>query len=131
MRCRVRCTAWRSTPRRKRLLVGVPILTGVRRTFIVGNDIGATQFSLSDTGTLVYIPGPVNATSALRRTLVVSDRNGKIATLNVPLRNYAHPRVSRDGARLAVGTDDDQEANIWIYDLAETSTIRRLTLKGR
>jgi Tol biopolymer transport system component len=83
----------------------IPVLSGVRRAFIRA-DIGAAQLSISATGTLVYIPGPVNATSTQPNTLVVSDRNGKMATLKVPSRNYVHPRVSRDGSRLAVGTDE-------------------------
>jgi len=108
----------------------IPVLSGVRRTFIRA-DNGAAQWSISATGTLAYIPGPLDARSTQSPKLVLSDRNGKIATLKAPLRNYVHPRVSRDGSRLAVGTEEGQDVNIWIYDLAETSTIRKLTLKGR
>jgi Tol biopolymer transport system component len=39
--------------------------------------------------------------------------------------------VSRDGARLAVGSDDGKEAAVWIYRLDETSALQRLTLEGR
>ena len=106
----------------------VPILAGVRRS--VGFTTATAQFSVSNTGTLVYIPGPVDATATLR-TLVVSDRMGATTSLKLPPHNYVHPRVSPDGTRLAVGIDDGQEANIWIYDLDETKAIRRLTLKGR
>ncbi len=102
----------------------VPILTGVRRSF------GSAMFAVSDTGSLVYVPGPATTTSNLR-TLVQSDRNGVSVPLKVPPDNYAHPRVSRDGSTLAVGIDDGQEANIWIYELAGTSVMRKLTSEGR
>ena len=102
----------------------VPILIGVRRSF------GSAMFAVSDTGSLVYVPGPATTTSNLR-TLVQSDRNGVSVSLKVPPNNYAHPRVSRDGSTLAVGIDDGQEANIWIYELAGTSVMRKLTSEGR
>jgi len=108
------------------MIVGpaVPILIGVRRSF------GSAMFAVSDTGSLVYVPGPATTTSNLR-TLVQSDRNGVSVSLKVPPDNYAHPRVSRDGSTLAVGIDDGQEANIWIYELAGTSVMRKLTSEGR
>jgi serine/threonine-protein kinase len=111
---------------RKTLGDRVPILPGVRR----GNIIAATQFAISNTGSLVYLPGPVDA-RATPRVLSVSDRRGTTSTLKLPPGNYAHPRVSPDGERLAVEIDDSQGANISIYDLAETAAIRRLTLQGQ
>jgi len=101
----------------------VPILTGVRRAF------GTAMFSVSDTGSLVYVPGPATTSNLL--TLVRSDRNGVSVPLALPPRNYAHPRVSRDGSTLAVGIDEGQEANIWIYELAGKSAMRKLTSAGR
>ena len=101
----------------------VPILTGVRRSF------GSAMFAVSDTGSLVYVPGAT--TTSNLRTLVQSDRNGVSVPLKVPPNNYAHPRVSRDGSTLAVAIDDGQEANIWIYELAGTSVMRKLTSEGR
>jgi dipeptidyl aminopeptidase/acylaminoacyl peptidase len=106
----------------------IRILSGVRRTSTANS--GAVQFSVSDTGSLVYVPGPANATSALR-SLIVSNQSGTKTTLKVPPGSYTHPRVSPDGTRLAVAIDDGQEADISIYDLAETTSIRRLTLEGR
>jgi Tol biopolymer transport system component len=107
----------------------VPILVGVRRA-TRAEAIGAAQFSVSRTGSLVYVPGPANAATNLR-TLVLSDRNGVSEPLKITGENYAHPRVARDGSRLAVGIDDGQAADVWVYDLAGTSAIRRLTQGGR
>ncbi len=107
----------------------VSVLVGVGRSVPI-EATATAKFSVSETGSLVYVAGPADTTSNLR-TLALSDRNGVPVPLKLPPGNYAHPRVSRDGARLAVGIDGRQEAHVWIYDLAGTSTIRRLTLEGR
>ena len=105
------------------------VLVGVGRS-VPTEATGTAKFSVSETGSLVYAVGPADTTSTLR-TLALSDRNGVPVPLKLPPGNYAHPRVSRDGTRLAVGIDGRQEAHVWIYDLAGTSTMRRLTLQGR
>ena len=106
------------------------VVVGVGRSF-PPDASGTAKFSVSDTGSLVYVGGPADATASPRR-LVLSDRNGMSVPLkNVAPGNYVHPRVSRDGARLAVGLTSGQEAHVWIYDLAGTSAMRRLTLEGR
>ena len=92
--------------------------------------VGATQFRVSTSGSLVYVSGPTNAISDLR-VLSVHDRSGKTTTLKLPPREYSHPRASPDGALLAVATEGDRGADIWIYELAETSNIRQLTLDGQ
>jgi Tol biopolymer transport system component len=51
--------------------------------------------------------------------------------LNLPPGAYVHPRVSPDGQRIAFGSDDGNEAIVWVYDLSGTSAIRRLTFDGR
>jgi serine/threonine-protein kinase len=106
----------------------VSVLAGVARS--EAEVTGTAKFSVSETGSLVYVAGPADTSSNLR-TLVLSDRNGVRIPLKLPPRNYAHPRVSPNGARLAVGIDERQEAHVWIYDLAGTSTMRRLTVEGR
>jgi Tol biopolymer transport system component len=115
---------------RTRAVIGVPapVLVGVRRDDGVG--YSTAQFWVSETGSLVYIPGPATTSSNLSE-LVLADRNGAAVPLKLPAAKYAHPRVSRDGARIAVAIPERDEANIWVYDLAGTSAIRRLTLEGR
>ena len=78
----------------------------------------AAQFSVSDTGALVYVTGSALAV----RTLVWVDRDGREEALAAEPRAYVYPRISPDGGRLAVflaAPDDD----IWIWDFAhETLT---------
>jgi hypothetical protein len=102
----------------------VPILAGVRRS----SGVGAADFSVSSTGALVYLPGPVES-SARRRWLSISERDGTSRRLKPEPRSYSHPRVSPDGTRLAVMSEDDEDADVLIYELAETSSIRRLTVE--
>ena len=110
-----------------------PIVEGIRRAAIVtgffGN--GTAQFSVSDTGTLVFLPGPASLTPTAQRSLVLVDRKGSIDELKVPPGPFEAPRVSPDGKRVAVVTDDGKEASVWIYDLSGASAIRRLTIGGR
>jgi eukaryotic-like serine/threonine-protein kinase len=106
----------------------VPILEGVRRG--EGGQTGVAHFSVADTGSLVYVPGPVSNTSA-PGDLALIDRSGGVEKLKVPSGAYETPRVSPDGKRIALGIDDGRRANIWIYDLSSASSIRQLTFGGR
>ena len=103
------------------------MVAGVRRP--VGSSSGAANFSFSQTGSLVYIPGPV-LTSSSQFDVALTGREGGIESLNVPAGAYLAPRASPDGARIAFGTDDGKEAVVWIYDLSATSAMRRLTFGG-
>jgi eukaryotic-like serine/threonine-protein kinase len=108
----------------------VPIVEGVSRA--TGNQTGAAHFSVSATGTLVYIPGPVDASAGLGETMQLGliDRNGVVERLSLPPDAYQMPRVSPDGSRIAFGTDDGKEAIVWIYDLFGNAPRRRLTFGG-
>jgi eukaryotic-like serine/threonine-protein kinase len=85
-----------------------PVVEGVRRA---DNATGTAQFSSSNSGSLIFAPGPAGVSRSLR-VFVVADRTGTTDPLNLPPGAYAHPRVSPDGTRLAFGTDDDKEANM-------------------
>jgi serine/threonine-protein kinase len=110
-------------------LVGgpLPVVEGVRSSMSVS---GSMQFAVSDTGTLVYVAGRVGALSDAR-DLALADRSGTVERLRLPAREYANPRVSPDGTRVAVGIDDGNTSDIWIYELSGASPIRRLTFGGR
>jgi eukaryotic-like serine/threonine-protein kinase len=108
----------------------VPILEGVRRGNTPEMNPGVAHFSVSSTGALIYVPGPLSPTAA-DRELVRVDLKGGIQPLKLPRGRYETPRVSPDGRYLAFGTEEAREAIVWIYDLSGTSSVRRLTVGGR
>src|SRR5204862_2544197 len=85
------------------------------------------QFDISQTGVLAFVPGP---TRAGQDGLFLSDRKGEMTALKLPPGSYLNPRVSPDGKRLAFETSDGRQAAIAVYDLAGTSSQRRLTFAG-
>jgi serine/threonine-protein kinase len=121
--------AVRFDPGRLTIIGGpVPIIEGVARAR--GTFTGTAQFSTSDTGSLVYIAGPLSTSTSLEEVAFV-DRQGPLQPLKLPLDAYLYPRVSPDGKRLAVETDNGKEAIVWIYDLSSASARRRLTFGGQ
>ncbi len=107
----------------------VAVVQGVRRT--AEGFTGGAQFAVSNSGHLFYIPGPVTAGTS-DRTIALADRAGVVTRLPIPPGPYVYTRASRDGARLAVGTDDGKEAAVWICRLPEKSAaLQRLTMEGR
>lgn len=83
------------------------------------NQIG----SLSPSGTLVYARG-----SATNEVVIV-DELGVSRSLIGQKGQYAHPRLSPDGRRLAIDVTSGLTADIWTYDVA-TGTPTRLTTLG-
>jgi eukaryotic-like serine/threonine-protein kinase len=105
------------------------VLEGVRRAVYLGAASGSVFYNVSDNGSLVYVPGP--SSSSVQADLAFSNSQGAVNPLKLRAASYQFPRISPDGTRVAVGTDDGMEANIWIYDLSGTSAVRQLTLEGR
>ncbi len=104
----------------------VAVVTGVRR----GPD-GSASVAVSNSGSLLFVPGPVERSIAALRVPTLARRNGKTEPLALPPGSYRRPRVSPDGKRLAVGIDEGASAEVWIYDLSGTTAMRRLTFGGR
>jgi Tol biopolymer transport system component len=105
----------------------VAIVDGVRRSD--GSQTGAAQFSVSDTGSLAYVPGPSSGASY---RLAFSDRRGVVEQLKLPAGTYRALRVSPNGQRVALAVEDAKGGNIWIHDLSKTDgSIRQLTFGGR
>jgi serine/threonine-protein kinase len=104
-------------------------LTGEAMSIIDGVR-GDNNFSFSETGSLIYIPGAAGVTSS-QLDLAFLDRKGAVEALNLPPAAYQHPRVSPDGKRVAYSIDDGKDIDIWVYDLSGTSAPRRLTSGGR
>jgi len=86
---------------------------------------GVAQFSVSDDGTFIYIPG----LSAARSSLVWADREGLITPLPFPVEYYGTFQLSPDGIKLAVQLFEGGTSNIWIYDLTSGNR-SKLTLEG-
>ena len=88
---------------------------------------GAANFSVSDTGSLAYVPGRRGSSD---RTLALVGRDGTVEPLNVPLAPYLSPRLSPDGATLVVQTSEDDGGVLWLYDLGGDAQIQQLTFDG-
>jgi eukaryotic-like serine/threonine-protein kinase len=98
-----------------------PVLEGVLTT-----GTGVTDMAVAANGSLVYVPG--GAGRGGQQTVVSVDRQGRASALpGLPVDSYRDVRVSPDGARLALATQDD----IWIYDLARASLSRLTTDPAR
>ena len=106
----------------------VPIVEGVSRS--TTGSTGVAHFSVSSTGSLVFVPGPTSIWSG-QLDLALIDRNGPPQPLKLPPGPYEYPRLSPDGKRVAFGSDDGKEAAVWIYDLSGVTSMRRLTLGSR
>ncbi len=119
--------AVRFDPAARKVTTGaVPILEGIRRSAASTGYAG--QFDLSRTGSLVYVPGPSHSG---QDDVYIYDRAGtSVRELNLPRGSYAYPRVSPDGARIAIESRSAQEAMVSIYELSGTTSLRRLTFGG-
>jgi serine/threonine-protein kinase len=77
----------------------------------------AGQFTVSDTGALVYLTGGTVAADDV--SLVWVDRHGTIQPLGAPPRPYMVPDISPDGQRVAVTTLDTRQ--VASYDLVRNA----------
>ena len=93
----------------------VPVIVGVRRA--TGRFYPARHLAVSETGTLMYVPGP--ATTLNAAALVVGDSRVPPELLKIPLGEYAHPRVSPDGRMVAVARGTGQESDIATYVICQ------------
>ena len=90
---------------------------------VVTTATGDIDAVLSADGTLVYVSGQPLAERTSSLTWV--DAKGVDTPIPGPRRAYVHPRLSRDGHRLAIFAAD-QDLDIWLSDL-ERSTVTRVT----
>ena len=99
----------------------VPVVDGVLQSPVTG----AAQYTISATGSLIYVPGGVQATQL---SLVWVNRHGAEQPIAAPEHAYFTPRLSPDGRRVAVGITDS-DSQIWLYDLSR-DTMTRFTFDG-
>ena len=95
----------------------VPVVQGLARAPDPAATTATANYSVSNTGTLVYVAGGLGA-----YRLVLLDRAGRETPLAAPARPYAQAQLSPDGSRVAVVIDGD----IWVWD-NERGTLTRLT----
>jgi eukaryotic-like serine/threonine-protein kinase len=100
----------------------VPVIEGVMESTATG----VAQYSVSSTGTLVYLAGGV--AGSLSR-LVWVNRKGDEQPVAVPPRSYQFPRISPDGDRVVFGIAE-QEMQLWVYSFSRNTTTR-LTFEGK
>lgn len=96
-----------------------PVLQGVTAT--QGN--GGAQFSFSDRGRLVFLPG---GSPGIDVPILWLDGAGKTELLRAAPGNYNNIRFSPDGRKLAVDVRDGRERDVWVYEWAR-DTMSRLT----
>lgn len=90
-----------------------------------GQGLGS-QFAVSETGTVVYLPvGAATFAVSRPRSVVWVERNGKEHPTSWPFRAYTYPRISPDGSRIAFDIRD-QDSDILIGDVRR-ETLTRLT----
>jgi Tol biopolymer transport system component len=94
----------------------VPVIEGVWTSSSDG-----AQFSFSDTGTLAYVAG-----RAIGFPIHWLGRDGTVTPLRDEPANWAAPRFSPDGDRLAMVIEDGTQSDIWIYEWSR-DTLTRLT----
>src|SRR5262249_31555390 len=82
---------------------------------------GATHFAIADDGTLAFVPG---ATSLNNRRLFWSDRTGKVQPITMAAAVYNDVRISPDGSQVALLIGSSGTGDVWVYDLARTTSTR-------
>ena len=111
---------------RKLELVGsaVPVVQGVLQSPVAG---APAQYSVSDTGSLVYVSGGL---AGGQGRLVWVSRSGIEQPLAAPARYYDQPRLSPDGRQVAVDiAENEGTQQVGLYDLVR-DTLSRFTFEG-
>ncbi len=91
-----------------------------------GYDTAAGQFSISVSGSLIYVPGGILPDR--ENSLVWVDSDGKVQPITAFRAPFFAPRVSPDGQHIAYSMLG-KERQVWIYDLPR-GTATRLTSEG-
>ena len=110
----------------KRLQVTGPAASVVQGVLQSPNFNRAAQYSVSPTGSLVYVPGGVRS---IQSGLVWVRRNGTEHPVAAPARDYGEPRLSPDGQRVAVSVSESGSTQVYLYDFAR-DTLSRFTFEG-
>jgi protein kinase-like protein/WD40 repeat protein len=101
----------------------VPVLDDVA----YAASVGAGQFDVSGTGTLVYRRASAEGTGSV--TVAWLDASGKTQPLLATPGVYGHPSLSPDGQRLALEVREGLRTDIWVYDWPR-DRMNRVTFNG-
>jgi serine/threonine-protein kinase len=93
----------------------------------IAQDTGAGQFSVSASGSLMYVRGGISPDGESRVMSV--DRRGRVQELPTSAHFYFAPMLSPDATRLILWTRG-VDRNVWTYEIAG-GTLARLTTEGR
>jgi len=105
-----------------RRISGSPVTLGDR----VNEQIGeGAPYTVSDTGTLAYIPSEAGA---YQRQLVWVDPGGRVERLPAPPGAYTDPVISPDGRSVAMSIQGPVQT-LWIYDFSR-ATLTTLPATG-
>ena len=87
---------------------------------------GVAYYAVSESGTLAYVSG----LGVASRALVWVDRDGSETGMSVERRAFETPRLSPDGARVAVTIQPEGgNPDVWVFDI-DRGTTTRLTYDG-
>jgi len=91
------------------------------------SNVTAGQFSISDSGWLVYAEGGIQPD--MQNSLVWVDQKGRAEPITSFKAPFGSPRLSPDGQRIAYASGG-RESGVWVYDL-HRGTTSRLTNEGK
>ncbi len=86
---------------------------------------GTANFGVAGNGSLVYLSDAGGG--GIERTLVWVDRHGREEPLGLPPQQYGPPRVSPDGARVAVSVGGEENLDLWVWNVARGGLSRITT----
>jgi serine/threonine-protein kinase len=91
---------------------------------VSGNpNTGAPQFAVSNTGTIVYLPGRSTSDAMPIHWM---DHEGKTTLLRTTPAAWRNPVFAVDGRRLAMDISDGKQLDLWVYEWA-SDTLSRVT----
>jgi serine/threonine protein kinase len=76
----------------------------------------APQYSVSESGTLIYMPGMTDEDNVAQRSLVWMDSEGREEPVAIPPDAYISPKLSPDGKKAVMVVSDGIDTRLWIWD---------------
>jgi serine/threonine protein kinase len=76
----------------------------------------APQYSISESGTLIYMPGIADEDNVAQRSLVWMHSEGREELVAIPPDAYVSPKLSLDGNKAVMFVSDGIDTRLWIWD---------------